>query len=111
VYRTLAAQAQADARAARPKTAKLAANVGLDDLVQAKLEKRWWPEQVSAWLEAEFPGRPGDAGVTETIYQSIYVRWRRALCRELAARLRTGRAPRKPRRTDDGSGAGSPRAW
>ena len=34
----------------------------------------------------------------ETIYQSIYVQGRGALRRELAARLRTGRALRKPRR-------------
>jgi hypothetical protein len=52
------------------------------------------------------PRPPGDAGVTETIYQSIYVQGRRALCRELAARLRTGRALRKPRRTDGGERRG-----
>ena len=36
----------------------------------------------------------------ETIYQSIYVQGRGALRRELAARLRTGRALRKPRRKE-----------
>ena len=36
----------------------------------------------------------------ETIYQSIYVQGRGALRRELAARLRTGRALRKPRRQE-----------
>jgi IS30 family transposase len=36
----------------------------------------------------------------ETIYQAIYVQGRGALRRELAASLRTGRALRKPRRTE-----------
>ncbi len=106
VYRALAAQAQADARAARPKTAKLAANVELRDLVQARLGKRWSPEQVSAWLKAQFPGRAEMQVSHETIYQSIYVPGRGALRRELAARLRAGRALRKPRRADGGQRRG-----
>ena len=36
----------------------------------------------------------------ETIYQSLYVQGRGALRRELAASLRTGRALRRPRRTE-----------
>jgi IS30 family transposase len=36
----------------------------------------------------------------ETIYQSLYVQGRGALRRELAAQLRTGRALRRPRRTE-----------
>jgi transposase, IS30 family len=99
-YRALAAQAQADARAARPKTAKLAANVELRELVQAKLARNWSPEQVSAWLKARFPGRAEMQVSHETIYQAIYVQGRGALRRELAARLRTGRALRRPRRRD-----------
>jgi transposase, IS30 family len=105
-YRALAAQAQADARAARPKVAKLAANVGLRDLVQDGLDRRWSPEQVSAWLRARFPGRAEMQVSHETIYQSIYVQGRGALRRELAARLRTGRALRKPRRADGGERRG-----
>ena len=99
-YRALAAQAQADARAARPKTAKLAANVGLRDLVQAMLARNWSPEQVSAWLKARFPGRAEMRVSHERIYQAIYVQGRGALRREPAARLRTGRALRRPRRRD-----------
>ncbi len=44
------------------------------------------------------PRRPGDAGSHETIYQSLYVKPRGGLRRELAASLRTGRdAAQAPR--------------
>src|SRR5512135_1484946 len=64
------------------------------------LGMRWSPEQVSAWLAAEFPDRPEMRVSHETIYQSIYVQARGALRRELAASLRTGRALRRPRRKE-----------
>jgi IS30 family transposase len=97
-YRAVAAQAQAEARAARPKTARLAGNDRLRCWVQARLEEHWSPEQVSLMLVAEFPDDPEMRVSHETIYQSIYVQGRGALRRELAASLRTGRALRKPRR-------------
>jgi IS30 family transposase len=97
-YRALRAQALAEQRARRPKVAKLAANVELRQQVQAGLERRWSPEQVSAWLKAEFAGDPEMRVSHETIYQSLYVQGRGALRRELAVCLRTGRALRKPRR-------------
>jgi IS30 family transposase len=97
-YRALAAQGQAQWRAARPKTAKLAGNDELRDWVQAKLKDKWSPEQISVMLEREFPGDREMRVSHETIYQSIYVQGRGALRRELATCLRTGRALRKPRR-------------
>jgi transposase, IS30 family len=100
VYRALAAQAQAEFRAARPKAAKLAGNSELRGWVQHKLKQNWSPEQVSVTLEAEFPDRPEMRVSHETIYQSVYVQGRGALRRELATRLRTGRALRKPRRQE-----------
>ncbi len=99
-YRAVAAQAQADARARRPKPAKLAVNGELRAWVQDKLERNWSPEQVSARLAAEFPGRPEMRVSAETVYQSLYVQGRGALRRELARHLRTGRALRKPRRKE-----------
>ena len=99
-YRALAAQGQAQRRAARPKTAKLAGNAELRGWVQGKLERNWSPEQVSRMLEREFPGRPEMRVSHETIYQSVYVQGRGALRRDLAARLRTGRALRRPRRKE-----------
>jgi transposase, IS30 family len=99
-YRALAAQGQAQHRAARPKTAKLAGNAALRVWVQGKLEQRWSPEQISVMLRREFPDDLGMRVSHETIYQSIYVQGRGALRRELAACLRTGRALRKPRRKE-----------
>jgi transposase, IS30 family len=99
-YRALAAQGQAQWRAARPKTAKLAGHYELREWVQGKLEEKWSPEQISVMLAAEFPGRPEMRVSHETIYQAIYVQGRGALRRELAGCLRTGRALRKPRRKE-----------
>jgi IS30 family transposase len=97
-YRAVPAQAQAEFRAARPKTAKLAGNERLRGQVQCWLEERWSPEQVSVMLKQQFPDDPGMWVSHETIYQSVYVQGRGALRRELAVCLRTGRALRKPRR-------------
>jgi IS30 family transposase len=97
-YRALAAQGQAQWRAARPKTAKLAACAALRGWVQEKLGQRWSPGQISVMLAREFPEDAGMRVSHETIYQSIYVQGRGALRRELAVCLRTGRALRKPRR-------------
>ncbi|HEX3389219.1 MAG TPA: IS30 family transposase [Streptosporangiaceae bacterium] len=99
VYRALAAQAQAEFRARRPKTAVLAGNERLRGWVQARLEEHWSPEQISVMLEAGFPDDPEMRVSHETIYQSIYVQGRGALRRELASCLRTGRTLRKPART------------
>jgi IS30 family transposase len=100
VYRALAAQGQAQHRARRPKTAKLAGNAELRGLVAARLKQKWSPEQISRWLRRRFPDRPEMQVCHETICQSICVQGRGALRRELAACLRTGRALRKPRRKD-----------
>jgi transposase, IS30 family len=97
-YRALAAQARAEQRARRPKTARLAGNARLREWVQERLAEHWSPEQISVMLRSEFPGDREMRVSHETIYQSIYVQGRGALRRELAACLRTGRALRKPRR-------------
>jgi IS30 family transposase len=102
VYRPHLAQRDAEERARRPKPAKLAVNGELREWVQRKLALNWSPEQVSAALKAEFPGRPEMRVSPETIYQSLYVQGRGALRRELAASLRTGRALRRPRRAGEG---------
>jgi IS30 family transposase len=97
-YRPSDAQRQAEHRSHRPKSAKLATNLVLRQLVQAKLEQRLSPKQISVELRKEFPGHPEMWVSHEAIYQSIYVQGRGALRRELAVHLRTGRALRKPRR-------------
>jgi IS30 family transposase len=100
-YRPLLAQARAEARAARPRPAKLAVNGELRAFVQGKLEENWSPEQISVALRREFPDDAEMRVSHETIYQSIYVQGRGALRRELAVCLRTGRVLRRPRRRAD----------
>src|SRR5216683_1277763 len=97
-YRPSWAQERAKRLASRPKTAKLAENAVLRDLVQAKLVKKLSPEQISRQLRKKFPNNAEMQVSHETIYQSIYVQGRGALRRELAVCLRTGRALRRPHR-------------
>src|SRR5579859_6880295 len=103
-YRAGVAQAEADRRARRPKTAKLAACPALRDYVQDKLggAERWSPEQIARRLAVDFPDDERMRISHEAIYQALYVQGRGALRRELAACLRTGRALRRPRRRVDG---------
>jgi transposase, IS30 family len=98
------AQAKAEDRARRPKTARLAAQGALRDYVADKLTcvQHWSPEQISRRLRQDFPHDEGMRISHEAIYQSLYVQGRGALRRELTACLRTGRAVRKPRRRADG---------
>jgi IS30 family transposase len=98
VYRPGAAQQFAEFKRRRPKPAKLATNLQLRQLVQAKLELKLSPRQISVELRQEFPENPEMWVSHETIYQSIYVQGRGALRRELAVHLRTGRALRRPQR-------------
>jgi IS30 family transposase len=100
VYRAHLAQREAQERARRPKPAKLAAGDELREWVQGKLEMNWSPEEISARLKLEFPGRAEMRVSHETIYQSLYVQGRGALRRELVRHLRTGRALRQPRRRE-----------
>jgi transposase, IS30 family len=97
-YRASLAQREARERARRPKPAKLAAGGELREWVEEKLRLRWSPEQVSARLREEFPGREDMRVSPETIYQSLYIQGRGALRRELAGCLRSGRAVRRHRK-------------
>jgi IS30 family transposase len=42
----------------RPKPAKLARCERLRRVVEAKLELRWSPQQISGWLVGAFPDQP-----------------------------------------------------
>lgn len=97
-YRPYAAQSRAASRRPRPKVTKIEANPILRQFVQAHLDLRWSPEQISQTLRARHPGRTEMNLTPETIYQAIYARSRGGLRRELVTALRTGRARRKPRR-------------
>ncbi|MBP2183257.1 IS30 family transposase [Amycolatopsis magusensis] len=96
-YRASVAHELARERGRRPKPAKLAADARLREQVQAGLQAKWSPAQISATLPERFPDDPGMRVSPETIYQSLFVQARGALRKELASCLRTGRALRVPR--------------
>src|SRR5260370_29615398 len=97
-YRPSWAQERIKRLASRPKTAKLAKNPPLRELVQAKLMEKRSPEQISRELRQQFPDDAEMQLSPETIYHPIYAQGRGALRRERAVCLRTGRALRRPRR-------------
>ena len=82
-------------RALRPKRAKLAECRRLGRIVERKLEAKWSPQQISAWLASQYPERPEMQVSHETIYQSLFVQSRGALRKELHSCLRSGRAMRR----------------
>ena len=100
-YRASSAQAAADARARRPKPAKLATDLALRRQVQERLELNHSPEQISRRLREDFPDNDQMRVSHEAIYQSLYVQGRGALNRDLVKHLRTGRTLRKPHRTSN----------
>lgn len=59
------------ARRARPRQAKLVADAALREYVQARLMKRWSPQQISNRLIKDFPTAPEMRVCPETIYQAI----------------------------------------
>jgi transposase, IS30 family len=95
-YRCCEAETSARRRARRPKSAKLAACPRLRRTVEAKLEKRWSPQQIADWLPEAFPDDPEMRVSHETIYMSLFVQGRGALRHELHRCLRQGQAIRRP---------------
>jgi IS30 family transposase len=105
-YRAHEADEGAWGRARRPKPGKLAACARLREVVEAKLEERWSPAQISGWLGQAYADEPEMRVSHETIYLSLFVQSRGALRRELCAQLRSARRMRRPRgrRAADGRG-------
>ena len=62
------------------------------------MELEWSPEQITAWLRAEYPERRSWHVCHETIYQALYNGAKGGLSRQLTKKLRTGRPLRKRRR-------------
>ena len=95
-YRACAADRRAVRKMRRPKPAKLAVCPRLREVVEGKLELRWSPQQIAAWLALAYPEDPEMRVSHETIYLSLFVQARGALRKELTRCLRTGRARRRP---------------
>jgi IS30 family transposase len=95
-YRAHRSERRALRLAHRPKPAKLAVNAELREIVEAKLELRWSPQQISGWLKLTYPDEPEMRVSHESIYLSLFVQSRGALRKELTGYLRTGRAHRRP---------------
>jgi IS30 family transposase len=96
-YRACPADKAAVRRLCRPKPSKLAACRRLRAVVEAKLELRWSPQQISGWLVETFPDDPEMRVSHETIYLSLFVQSRGALRKELTRCLRSGHSTRRPR--------------
>ncbi len=81
----------------RPKPSKITSCDRLCKVVEAKLELRWSPQQISGWLVEEFPDDPEMRVSHETIYVSLFVQSLGALRKELTRYLRSGHTTRRPR--------------
>ena len=69
------------------------------DVVQARLELGWSPEQIAGYLRTHYAERVVSP---ETIYQGLDLPQRGVLRRDLTKKLRTGRTLPRPRRRADG---------
>ena len=105
-YRACAADRRAVRGMRRPKPAKLARCPRLREAVESKLELRWSPQQIAAWLRISYPDDPEMRVSRETIYLSLFVQSKGALRKELARYLRRGRARRRPRGLPVNNGQG-----
>jgi IS30 family transposase len=106
-YRAAPADAAAWRRGRRPQRCWLARQPRLCAVVAEKLEAKWSPQQISAWLRATYPNESAMQVSPETIYRSLYVQARGVLKKELTAHLRRRRGMRRSRhaaRGEDGRG-------
>jgi len=95
-YRARNADLGAWQRARRPKPSKLACNALLRAIVEDKLELKWSPEQIAAWLRRAYPEDEAMRISHETIHLSLFVQSRGALRHELTRQRRSGHAIRRP---------------
>jgi IS30 family transposase len=105
-YRACRADTDALARARRPKPSKLATCERLGAVVEARLARRWSPQQIAGWLPTAFPGDAEMRVSHETIYLSLYVQTRGALRKELTRHLRRRHTTRRPRGHSISNGQG-----
>ncbi|MFZ5850904.1 MAG: IS30 family transposase [Actinomycetota bacterium] len=106
-YRPFTAHRAAVTARARPGRGKIRADAVLRGFVEARLQRRWSPEQIAHASRVEFPDDPARHLSAETIYQAVYRPELGGLCRELPAVLRSRRRRRRSRVRPDGRRAGA----
>ena len=87
----LAADAAAFHRARHPTVSKLAANPELAELVAAKPDDDWSPQQITQWLRRKHPGDAGMWVSTESICHDVNMPSRKAFDASMFHRLRSDR--------------------
>ena len=97
LYRASEADQQAWASALRPKTCLLANHEQLRTMVASKLLLAWSPEQISGWLQSQYPNDASLRVSHETIYRSLFIQARGVLKQELIQHLRSKRRIRRSR--------------
>jgi IS30 family transposase len=95
-YRALSAERKARQRAQRAKPGLLCGSPRLLAEVEAGLERRWSPQQISRRLRIDYPDDASMRISHETIYRALFVQSRGELRRQLTANLRSGRTSRRP---------------
>ncbi|EEB78306.1 Integrase core domain protein [marine gamma proteobacterium HTCC2148] len=106
-YRASQADQNAWDRAKRPKSCKLVLNRPLCRRVEAKLKRKWSPQQIAGWLKLEYAEDDRNQVSHETIYQSLFIQARGAFKKEFQEYLRSKRHIRRSRTStlkDDGLG-------
>ena len=93
-YRAHEADSQAWKCALRPKRCLLARNRKLRKIVANRLVLNWSPEQISGWLETQYPDDEAMRVSHETIYRSLFIQARGVLKKELMEHLRSKRCMR-----------------
>lgn len=96
-YKAVDADNRAKRMARRPKLGILEFNPELKQVVIAKLQLKWSPEQISGWLRVEYSRRKGMWVSHETIYKSIYVRAKGVIHHSFTKHLRRSRPMRHSR--------------
>src|SRR5271156_769839 len=94
-YRASEADQQAWNSALRPKPCLLAVREKLQEIVASKLLLEWSPEQISGWLQTQYPQDESMRVSHETIYRSLFIQARGVLKKELLGHLRSKRRLRR----------------
>ena len=94
-YQASKADASAWKEAKRPKLFKLDRFPLLKEIINDKLKLKWSPDQISGWLRIRYPTSPKMWISHETIYKSLYIRFRKLLDSALVNNLRAGHKMRQ----------------